>query len=347
MRMLPGARRITGTRRAVGPRATRRRRRRNTTQVEGKSEEDDTGDGGVAAGGGFASAAHTHTHTHTGASRFRRGAGPRSAVKASAAPASSVRRRVWRARRARGFDALDGPSDPSPAPSSHGTVTPANDVSAVSSRATGSPGPDTLLMMQKLKAGRRGGEPRGRPGPSFPGGRPSTFGVRQPLALTPDRRRVRGGSRPTATPPSPGRSAWGGFITRSDERAARGRLPGASHTQTSAGPGLLPRRQGGPRGEARTRRRFWGRRFWRCPTSRRFPAARQARRPRELFPRVRGVLHGRQELRRKSRRESLASAPAPETLPEAFKLVPHRALVEATDSPTTSWARRSRAWRAR
>ena len=90
-----------------------------TREEEGKSEEDDTENpGGVAAGGGFASAAHTHTHTHTGPHAFvvgrvgvRVGGGGENAEPRRPGVSFSHRSDAASrgARRARGFDALDGP----------------------------------------------------------------------------------------------------------------------------------------------------------------------------------------------------------------------------------------------
>ena len=324
-----------------------------TREEEGKSEEDDTENpGGVAAGGGFASAAHTHTGGLTLSSWGGSESASEKAVKASASAPSPFHTGPTPRLAAPGGRAAStpstGPSDPSPAPSSHGTVTPANDVSAVSSEGDGfTPGPDTLLMMQKLK-GRQHGDAAGnlesvRRSIMPLGGRPSTlggFGNPSPLppiggafaaAFTPNRNTTIAG----------GASAWGGFHhAEATTRAFGAGLPfGASHTQTSAGSGLFTpgaaQRLALHEAKHAHEAKVLGTQVLALSDLPPLPpAARDKRVDLGSFFRACEVsFMDAKNLRRKSLAlESLASAPAPETLPEAFKLVCLTApLVEATD----------------
>ena len=326
-----------------------------TREEEGKSEEDDTENpGGVAAGGGFASAAHTHTGGLTlsswGGSESASAAAAEKAASASApspfhtGPTPRLAAPGGRA----ASTPSTGPSDPSPAPSSHGTVTPANDVSAVSSEGDGfTPGPDTLLMMQKLKGRQHGDAAENlesvRRSIMPLGGRPSTFGgFGNPSPLPPI-----GGAFAAAFTPNRnttiagGASAWGGFHhAEATTRAFGAGLPfGASHAQTSAGPGLFTpgaaQRLALHEAKHAHEAKVLGTQVLALSDLPPLPPAARDKRVNlgSFFRACEVSFMDAKNLRRKSLAlESLASAPAPETLPEAFKLVCLTApLVEATD----------------
>ena len=186
-------------------------------------------------------------------------------------------------------------------------------------------------MMQKLK-GRQHGDAAGNlaasAGPSCPdGGRPSTFGGSATLALTPDRRRVRGGVH--AQPQHHhrrGASAWGGFHhAEATTRAFGAGLPSARRADERGPRSVHPRRRRrarAPRG-ARARGEGSGDAGFGAADLPPLPPRRATRASTSGAPRARGEVSfmDAKNLRRKSPRRVPRSAPAPETLPEAFKLV--------------------------